>query len=117
MPTDHARGLQAQGLQAHGLQALFDRVVDAVLSGNEPDPHDAERLDLIAHDLFAASPLKGRPGERGARFPWAVLPLTATSGEMAHVALTERARLPLPIVAVEGVFADEAEARDAALEA
>lgn len=101
----------------HDLQALFDRVVDAVLSGHEPDPHDAERLDLIAHDLFAAAPLKGQAGEGGARFPWAVLPLTASSGEMAHVALTERARLPLPIVAVEGVFAAEDDAREAALDA
>jgi hypothetical protein len=102
---------------AHDLQALFDRVVDAALSGHEIDPHDAERLDLIAHDLFAAAPLRGAAGEGGARFPWAVLPLTATSGEMAHVALTERARLPLPIVAVEGVFTAEAEAREAALDA
>jgi hypothetical protein len=99
------------------LQALFDRVVDAVLSGNEADPHDAERLDLIAHDLFAAAPLKGLAGEGGARFPWAVLALTASSGEMVHVALTERARLPLPVVAVEGVFAGEGEAREAAANA
>jgi hypothetical protein len=33
------------------------------------------------------------------------------------VALTERARLPLPIVAVEGVFETEAEALAAAEEA
>lgn len=99
------------------LQSLFDRIVDAALAGGEPDPHDAERLDLIAHDLFAAAPLKGAAGEGGARFPWAVLAITASSGETAHLALTERARLPLPVIAVEGLFADAAEARDAVREA
>jgi len=94
------------------LQALFDRVVDAALSDREQDEHDAERLELIAPDLFAAAPLKGR-----GRFPWAVVPLTASSGEGAFAALTERARLPLPIVVVEGVFADEAAAREAAEQA
>jgi hypothetical protein len=94
------------------LQALFDRVVDAALSGREQDEHDAERLDLLAPTLFAAAPLAGR-----ARFPWAVVTLTASSGETAYAALTERARLPLPIVAVEGVFADAVEARTAAEEA
>jgi hypothetical protein len=94
------------------LQALFDRVVDAALSDRAQDEHDAERLELIAPDLFAAAPQGGR-----ARFPWAVVPLTASSGEGAFVALTERARLPLPIIVVEGVFADEAEAREAAEQA
>jgi hypothetical protein len=94
------------------LQALFDRVVDAALAGREQDEHDAERLELVAPDLFRAAPLRGK-----ARFPWAVMALTASSGEMAWVALTERARLPLPIVVVEGVFASEAEALEAAEEA
>jgi hypothetical protein len=94
------------------LQALFDRVVDAALSDREQDEHDAERLELIAADLFAAAPLKGR-----ARFAWAVVPLTASSGEGAFAALTERARLPLPVIVVEGVFAEEAEARAAAEQA
>lgn len=97
---------------ASDLQALFDRVVDAALSDREQDEHDAERLDLVAHDLFAAAPLKG-----AARFPWAVLPLTSSAGETAFAALTERARLPLPVVVVEGVFAAEAEARAAAEQA
>ncbi|MCU0889970.1 MAG: hypothetical protein MUC64_18545 [Rubritepida sp.] len=91
------------------LQALFDRVIDAALSDREQDEHDAERLDLIAPDLFAAAPLKGR-----ARFPWAVAPLTSSGGETAFAALTERARLPLPVIVVEGVFAEEAEARSTA---
>lgn len=94
------------------LQALFDRVVDAALSGREQDEHDSERLDLIAPDLFRAATRTGR-----GRFPWAVVPLTASSGETAWAALTERARLPLPVVAVEGVFADEEEALAAAREA
>jgi|GEM_PF-2739913 hypothetical protein len=94
------------------LQALFDRVIDSALSGQDLDEHDAERLELIAPDLFRAARRTGR-----ARFPWAVLPLTASSGETAWVALTERARLPLPIVAVEGVFETEAEALAAAEEA
>lgn len=94
------------------LQALFDRVVDAALSGREQDEHDAERLELVAPDLFRAAPRTGR-----ARFPWAVIPLTSSVGETAFVALTERARLPLPVVAVEGVFAEEAEAVEAAREA
>ncbi len=94
------------------LQALFDRVVDAALAEREQDEHDAERLERIAHDLFVAAPRKGL-----ARFPWAVTPLTASSGEVAFVALTERARLPLPIVAVEGVFASEEEALDAVADA
>ena len=94
------------------LQALFDRVVDAALSGREQDDHDAERLELIAPDLFRAAPRTGR-----ARFPWAVMPLTSSSGETAWAALTERARLPLPVVAVEGVFADEEAAVAAAREA
>lgn len=94
------------------LQALFDRVIDAALADREQDEHDAERLELIAPDLFSAAPLKGR-----GRFAWAVAPLTASSGETAFVALTERARLPLPVIVVEGVFADEAEARAAAAEA
>jgi hypothetical protein len=94
------------------LQALFDRVVDAALADREQDEHDAERLELLAPDLFAAAPLTGR-----ARFPWAVVPLTSSAGETAFAALTERARLPLPIIVVEGVFAAEAEARMAAEEA
>ena len=94
------------------LQALFDRVVDAALSDREQDEHDAERLELVAPDLFAAAPLRGR-----GRFPWAVLPLTASSGETAYAALTERARLPLPVIVVEGVFAAEEEAREAAEQA
>jgi hypothetical protein len=97
---------------AADLQALFDRVVDAALSGRDQDEHDAERLDLIAPDLFRAAPRTGR-----ARFPWAILPLTSSSGETAWAALTERARLPLPVVAVEGVFAAEEEALAAAEEA
>lgn len=92
-----------------GLQALFDRVVDAAMDGREQDEHDAERLERLAHDLFAAAPLTGR-----ARFPWAVVPLTASSGETAFAALTERARLPLPVIVVEGVFVAEHEAREAA---
>jgi hypothetical protein len=91
------------------LQALFDRVVDAAFSGFDQDEHDAERLELIAPDLFRAAPRSGT-----ARFPWAVVPLTASSGEVAYAALTERARLPLPIVVVEGVFTDEEEAIAAA---
>jgi hypothetical protein len=94
------------------LQALFDRVVDAARAGEEQDEHDALRLELVAHDLFRAAPRRGQD-----RFPWAVVPLTASSGETAWVALTERARLPLPVVVVEGVFADEEEAIAAAREA
>jgi hypothetical protein len=94
------------------LQALFDRVVDAALADREQDEHDVERLELLAADLFAAAPITGR-----ARFAWAVVPLTSSAGETAFIALTERARLPLPIIVVEGVFAAEAEARLAAEEA
>jgi hypothetical protein len=94
------------------LQALFDRVVDAALAGREQDEHDAERLDLIAPELFRSAPRTGRD-----RFAWAVIPLTSSAGETAWAALTERARLPLPVVAVEGVFAEEGEALEAAREA
>jgi len=94
------------------LQALIDRVVDAALAAEEQDEHDALRLELLAHDLFRAATRRGE-----GRFPWAVVPLTASSGDTAWVALTERARLPLPVVIVEGVFADETEAIAAAKEA
>ena len=94
------------------LQALFDRVVDAALADREQDEHDAERLERIGHDLFVAAARKGL-----ARYPWAIAPLTASSGEVAFAALTERGGLPLPIVAVEGVFASEGDAFDAVAEA
>jgi len=94
------------------LQALFDRVVDAALAGRDQDEHDAERLEMIGPELFRAATRRG-----SARFPWAVIPLTSSAGETAWAALTERARLPLPVVVVEGVFADESEALEAAAEA
>jgi len=97
---------------AGDLQALFDRVVDAALADREQDEHDAERLERLAADLFAAAPRRGQ-----ARFPWAVVPLTSSAGETAFVALTERARLPLPVIAVEGVFGQEDDALGAAAEA